>query len=157
MAKKPPQKIIELMKKHGINKSDLWDCHGTWILLHRAIEALGAAEGVIVTMKLIHHDQLEKCAIVLASAKIDVSGIEFQSLGEAAPYNNKNSYPVAMAEKRAIDRAILKALNLHGYVYSEIESDDFKRGAKAKPAKKAGSGSSQIDDVMTRMNQVIQK
>jgi hypothetical protein len=157
MAKKPPEKIIELMKKHGINKSDLWDCHGTWILLHRAIEALGAAEGVIVTMKLIHHDQLEKCAIVLASAKIDVSGIEFQSLGEAAPYNNKNLYPVAMAEKRAIDRAILKALNLHGYVYSEIESDDFKRSAKAKPAKKAGSGSSQIDDVMAKMSQAIQK
>jgi len=157
MAKKPPEKIIELMKKHGINKSDLWDCHGTWILLHRAIEALGAAEGVIVTMELIHHDQLEKCAIVSASAKIDHCGVEFKSLGEAAPYNNKNSYPIAMAEKRAIDRATLKALNLHGYVYSEIESEDFKRGAKSKPTEKVGTGSSQIDDVMARMNQVIQK
>jgi hypothetical protein len=48
------------------------------------------------------------------------------SFGEAAPYNNKNSYPYAMAEKRAKDRVILKLVGLHGDAYSEDEADDFK-------------------------------
>ena len=35
----------------------------------------------------------------------------------------RNAYPYAMAEKRAVDRAILKLLGLHGFVYSEDEMD----------------------------------
>ena len=54
--------------------------------------------------------------------------------GEVAPYNNKNNYPFAMAEKRAKDRVILKLLNLTGDVYSEEEADEFKEGEPA-PAK----------------------
>jgi hypothetical protein len=33
-----------------------------------------------------------------------------------------------MAEKRAKDRVILKLIELHGYVYSEEEADEFKQG-----------------------------
>ena len=64
------------------------------------------------------------------------------SIGEAASYNNKNSYPFAMAEKRAKDRVILKLVGLHGDVYSEDEADAFKESrpegmtASAQPAKK---------------------
>ena len=32
MGKKPPEKIIELMKKHKQNRNDLWECHGNWIV-----------------------------------------------------------------------------------------------------------------------------
>ena len=48
------------------------------------------------------------------------------SIGEASPSNNKNSYPYAMAEKRAKDRVILKLVGLHGDVYAEDEADAFK-------------------------------
>lgn len=54
--------------------------------------------------------------------------------GEAAPYNNKNNYPFAMAEKRAKDRVILKLVGLHGDVYSEEEADELKEG-KPTPKK----------------------
>ncbi len=53
-----------------------------------------------------------------------------ETFGEAAPMNNSNGYPVAMAEKRAKDRVILKLVGLHGDVYSEDEADEFK---DAKP------------------------
>ena len=43
-----------------------------------------------------------------------------------ASYNNKNSYPYAMAEKRAKDRVILKLIGVAGFVYSEDEADAFK-------------------------------
>ena len=32
-----------------------------------------------------------------------------------------------MAEKRAVDRCILKLLNAHAYLYSDIEADEFKQ------------------------------
>ena len=35
--------------------------------------------------------------------------------------NNDFEYPVAVAEKRAVDRAILKALGIHGKYYSDVE------------------------------------
>ena len=60
------------------------------------------------------------------------------SIGEAAPYNNKNSYPFAMAEKRAKDRVILKLVGLHGDVYSEDEADDFR---ESRPAGKTATPS----------------
>ena len=43
-----------------------------------------------------------------------------------------NSYPYAMAEKRAVDRCILKLLNAHAYLYSESEADDFKQPTTTK-------------------------
>ena len=51
------------------------------------------------------------------------NGDTVTTYGEASPRNTKNAYPYAMAEKRAVDRAILKLLGLHGFVYSEDEMD----------------------------------
>ena len=36
------------------------------------------------------------------------------SIGEVSPQNTSNKYIYAMAEKRAIDRVILKLLGVHG-------------------------------------------
>ncbi len=55
------------------------------------------------------------------------------STGEASPANSTNAYPWAIAEKRGKDRVILKLLRVHGEVYSELESEDFKRKAAGKP------------------------
>ena len=43
------------------------------------------------------------------------------SVAEADPANNKNAYPAMMAYKRAVDRAILEALNLQGFFYADSE------------------------------------
>ena len=51
-------------------------------------------------------------------------GDHFETLGEASPKNNTFNYPVAIAEKRAVDRAILKALGIHGKYYSDAEIDN---------------------------------
>jgi len=48
------------------------------------------------------------------------------SIGEVSPKNNTNKYPYAIAEKRAIDRVILKLLGVHGDMYSEEEAEYFK-------------------------------
>ena len=50
-----------------------------------------------------------------------------QSFGECAPYNNTNSYPVCMAEKRALSRVVIKMSGLANYgIYGEDEAEVFK-------------------------------
>ena len=71
------------------------------------------------------------------------------SIGEASPSNNKNSYPYAMAEKRAKDRVILKLVGLHGDVYAEDEADSFKeeRPEEIKGGTVSGEGEEDKDDL----------
>ena len=49
-----------------------------------------------------------------------------QSFGEVSPANNTNPFPIAICEKRALARVVLKMANLIGF-YSEDESEDFKK------------------------------
>ena len=156
--KKPPAELITIMKKHKIASDDLWDCHGTWVLKHRAVQLLAALEGVHVVPELVFHDLKERLAIFKCTATVNDVTVEAEvstkggpgdsevqekwqvtqgqgvrqyiMYGECAPYNCKNGYPIAMGQKRAEDRAILLALRLAGYVYSDVESDDFRKGAQ---------------------------
>ena len=51
-----------------------------------------------------------------------------QTFGEASPKNNRNAYPVAMAEKRAKSRIVLMLSGFYEHgIFGEDESDDFKR------------------------------
>ncbi len=57
--------------------------------------------------------------------------VVMESFGEASANNTKQSYPVAMAEKRALSRVVLKIAGFYKHgVFAEDESDDFKRKAK---------------------------
>jgi len=51
------------------------------------------------------------------------------SFGSAEKANVKNAakYYLEMAEKRAKARAVLIAVGVHGYMYSEDEADEFKQ------------------------------
>ena len=55
-------------------------------------------------------------------------GNSITSVGEAGSGNCKISFFGAMAEKRGIDRAVLKLINAYEYgMYSEVEAEDFKK------------------------------
>ena len=125
---KLPEHVKELAEKHGLSsKTDIWDCHGTWVIYHRALEAAAARAGVQwLPPQLIETDS-GKAVSLVATGKLG-DRLEW-SVGEASPKNNKNAYPWAMAEKRAKDRVILKLLGFAGEIYSEEEADDFKSSA----------------------------
>lgn len=126
MAKKLDPRLLDILTTHGERPEDaLWDCHGTWVAYHKAIERIAAKAGVTFDMpQIIEADSASR---VVAIAVRGIMGDRSEwSFGEAAPNNNKNAYPYAMAEKRAKDRVVLKLVGLHGLVYSEEESDDFK-------------------------------
>lgn len=133
MAKKHnvPEKVGEVLRDIGLTPNDAgWDCHGTFVLLHKALEKVAAHKNVrFDPPQIIANDVSKKEAVIMVVGHLGEK-TEW-SIGEAAPYNNKNNYPFAMAEKRAKDRVILKLVGLHGDVYSEEEADEFK---EAKPA-----------------------
>lgn len=130
MAKKLPKETQEIIAKYGLTQEDVWDCHGTWVIYHKALERIAADNGIDFEPPRIVVSDMEKkhVAILVTGVRPREDGAEITewSIGEAAPYNSKNSYPFAMAEKRAKDRVILKLLGLHGDFYSEEEADEFK-------------------------------
>jgi hypothetical protein len=142
-----PKKVIDLIKELELTREEtLWDCHGTWVMYHKALEKIAAHKGVTFDEpKVIHSDVALKSVVMLVTGRMD-QRTEW-SFGEATPANNKNAYPFAMSEKRAKDRVILKLVGLHGDVYSDTEidkqaQDDIKERAtkeKKEPPKEKPS------------------
>lgn len=121
-----PPEIIERLKAVGeTSATALWDCHGNWIIKHKALEKIAANAGITYSDCTVYPPQpgQEYFAVSLIGHLGDRSE---WSIGEASPKNSKNNYYFAMAEKRAKDRVILKLLGLHAYIYSEEEADEFK-------------------------------
>lgn len=132
MPKPLPEKLSKLIKEAGLTeKQATWDCHGTPVVLHKACEKIAAMHDIVFdTPKIIESIAEKKICVVMVTGHMKDKS-EW-SIGEAAPYNNKNTYPFAMAEKRAKDRVILKLMGLHGDVYSQSEADEFQE-AQPKP------------------------
>lgn len=133
MPKQLPARLKEILAEINLTERQaVWDCHGTPVVLHKALEKVAAHYKVrFDTPQIIACDVAAKEAVICVTGHMG-EATEW-SIGEAAPYNNKNSYPFAMAEKRAKDRVILKLVGLHGEVYSEEEADDFKAAKPAVP------------------------
>lgn len=129
MAKPPSKEVMAFMEKYGVESDEIWEVHGTtWVVKHKALERVAMEIGVQWDKPdVITCDPANKIAVICAYGRLGEKS-EW-SFGEAAPANNKNSYPVAMAEKRAKDRVILKLLTTHGALYSEAEFE-----ADEKPA-----------------------
>ena len=110
-----------------------------WIIKHNALEKVATQEKITWKLEVLSFspDIVVKCIATSGERVIE-------SLGEASPKNTIINHPYAMAEKRAVDRCILKLLNAHAYIYSEAEADDFKEpvGNKVKLA-----ANNQIDNI----------
>lgn len=139
MGKPLDDRVKKILKKLEFDpKECLWDCHGTWVMYHRFIEIAGASAGIRYILEEVETNSQEGIVCIKCSAgnKVDATDHSFipevTTYGEASPKNNKNSYPYAMAEKRAVDRAILKLLGLHGFIYSEDEMDHASPPPKSK-------------------------
>ena len=127
-----PQPVIDVLKEIGETaKTSTWDCHGTRVILHKALEKIAAHKGITFDAPVhLVTDPANKQVAIQVTGRL--GDMEAWSIGEVAPNNCKNAYPFAMAEKRAKDRVILKLAGLHGYVYSEDEAEDFKESAEAQ-------------------------
>ena len=99
------------------------------IIKHKALEKISAHLGMWFDPPTILESDTDKkiVSLVVKGYIDDGKGKNSAwSIGEVSPKNNTNKYPYAIAEKRAIDRVILKLLGVHGAMYSEEEAEDFK-------------------------------
>ena len=129
MAKRLDPIIEEVLSRYDIDpRRALWDCHGTWVIYHKYVELIGMKAGVTLDPPtMIHSDPVSKHVVILVNGNMGDKASAW-SFGEATPYNNKNAYPFAMAEKRAKDRVILKLVGLAGHVYTDQDVVDIKDG-----------------------------
>ena len=117
---------LQKIKKHG----GMWEFKpGKWIIKHLEVEGLAQHFNIDTNIDLVHCNLDKEVAVVKAVALHKTR--RFTSLGEASPKNNQFDYPVAIAEKRAVDRSILKALGIHGEVYSDQEMPNVKQNNNA--------------------------
>ena len=114
----------EAFNKYALTDSDYWECHGKPVILHSGCEKVAIKEGIkSLNLEMIEIDS-EKRLVVIKCCGSHGERNEV-SFGEANPKNTNSAYPVAMAEKRAKDRVILKLVGMGGLVYSE--SDVIKK------------------------------
>lgn len=120
-----------LAKTYGLSGHQMWKHKqsGKWIISHAGVEVIAAAEGIGVEYTV---EYLSPEFVVLRATPYGPDGEAGQAtFGEAGANTTQMSYYVAMAEKRAYDRAVLKmalaSVGAHGAdLYSEEEADDFK-------------------------------
>ena len=104
------------------------------IIKHKALEKISAHLGMwFDPPTILESDTGKKIVSLVVKGYIDDGKGKNTawSIGEVSPDNYKtyakqSTYPYAMAEKRAVDRVILKLLGVHGDMYSEEEAEDFK-------------------------------
>ena len=119
--------LKELAKKYNLNKNDFWQHKqsGKYIILHDAVEKIASMEQIeIVDFKVLNSEQgFARFLITMAKGNKKVT-----TIGEADSKNCVSGYKGMIAEKRGIDRCVLKLINAYQYgIYSDSESDDFKK------------------------------
>ena len=118
--------INELTEKYNLNKDDFWKHkQAGWIIKHDACEKIASVEGIALTeIKILNSEKdFARFLITMSMGEKSVS-----SVGEADTKNSFNNYIGSMAEKRGIDRCVLKLIKAYEYgVYSDVEANDFKK------------------------------
>ena len=119
--------IKELQKKYQLEKDDFWHHQQSnqWIITHNAVEKIANIEGVeLIDIKVLNSEiDFLRFLVTMKLADKTIS-----SIGEAAQSNCFSKYKGAMAEKRGIDRCVLKLINAYEYgISSEVEADDFAK------------------------------
>ena len=124
----------ELLKKifqdNGLEKEDVFkkefkDGKSFVIITRTGIEKIQAIQKYKVTFELSFFPEV---STFVCKAQCYTDNKFIETYGEASPQNCTTSYLVAMAEKRALSRAVLKMVGLYELgVFGEDESEEFKK------------------------------
>ena len=122
-------RIKELAKKYNLGKDDFWELkrgqRSMWIITHDATEKIAIIENIELTKFEVLNSDVDFARFLITMQKGDRTII---SVGEASTKNCTSNYYGCMAEKRGIDRCVLKLINAYEYgIYSDVEADAFKQ------------------------------
>ena len=120
--------IQDLQEKYDLKKDDFWHHQqsGQWILTHDAVEKIANQEGIKVVDIAVLNSDVDLVRFLVSMS--NPSGGIVKSIGEADRKNCHSQYLGCMAEKRGIDRCVLKHIDAYQYgISSEVEADDFAK------------------------------
>lgn len=130
--------LRQLAEENGLQKDDFFMIKFGQkqipIIVRAGIEKIQTNHDIEVTYDIVYHTQdLKTCLIKAVGTKRLPDGKikTVETFGEVSPSNCKQTYPVAIAEKRALSRVVLKLAGLYEQgVMGEVESEDFKQKPK---------------------------
>ena len=128
MASKPDtSRFKELVELYGLTKDDFFKgAQGFIIVTRTGVEKIQYQLDVTVKfVPVAEFTDISKgmYAVKAFAVKNTPEGkLHIESFGECSPKNNRNAYPIAMAEKRALSRVVLKMAGFYELgVYGEDE------------------------------------
>ena len=128
MASKPDtSRFKELVELYGLTKDDFFKAPQGFIIVTRTgVEKIQYQLDVTVKfVPVAEFTDISKgmYAVKAFAVKNTPEGkLHIESFGECSPKNNRNAYPIAMAEKRALSRVVLKMAGFYELgVYGEDE------------------------------------
>jgi len=132
MNKTQKERLQHLAKENGLTADHFFKSpQGFVIITRQGIERIQAHKGIRVSYDVVSLSDDLKHVVIKATgemARPDGLPVTMETFGESAPDNTRQKYPVAMAEKRALSRIVLKLSGMYELgVFGEDESDDFKR------------------------------
>ena len=125
--------IKDLAEKYNLDKAvDFWKHKqsGKWIITHDACEKIASMENIVLAKWETLNSERDFCRFLITMAMPMKDSTEklIASIGEAGKENCQSKYYGSMAEKRGVDRCILKLINAYEYgIYSDSEADSFKK------------------------------
>ena len=68
-----PEQVSQAFKECGVSSSDaLWDCHGTWVIKHKALEKIAAYKGVVFDSPvIIESESKDRIVAMLVTGNLD--------------------------------------------------------------------------------------
>ena len=144
--------INDIAKEYNLSKEpnvDFWlhKQSGQWILTHNAIEKIAASEQIKLIEWEVLNSELDFCRFKITMQMRDKL---VTTIGEADKSNCMSKYYGAMAEKRGIDRCVLKLINAYQYgISSEVEADDFKKPDIAPAYQKTENQKEKFDKLLS--------
>ena len=141
--------VTELVQKYNLTPDECWQLKqnkNKWIITHEACEKIAAIEKITLDNIEVVTSEWNLCRVIITMSKgektIKTIGEALLTDGRALRKKTKSGKTVflgncesqyigCMAEKRGVDRAILKLINAYEYgIYSDVESESFKKGAE---------------------------
>jgi hypothetical protein len=120
------ERLNELYKKYGLSQDDYFKHKFYTIITRSGIDKIQASANINIHYELTYHSS--DCKTVIMKAIGNHGERTIETYGECNPSNNSNSYPIAMAEKRAMSRIVLKLAGFYELgAFGEDEAEDFKR------------------------------
>ena len=135
------ERLKTLQKQNGLTKDHFFKSpQGFSIITREGIEVIQTNRDIRVSFEVITMSEDLKHIVLKAIGEMPREGggmVKYETFGESAPYNTRQKYPVAMAEKRALSRIVLKLSGFYEMgVFGQDENEDYVKAVEVKPTPK---------------------